>query len=167
MATVNQADWSRLSRVRAWTPLREITESVQPIHDDLYRVVDELYVLATPITRDLQEGDQRAPFVTMLFWAPSDGAARRAALNAIDVDDGAFGTPPSVLWTNSEPPTYSLLLRSAGALGEGGQAERATYAEDGRFVHKVIDTGSCRFYFRERVVHGAERPYAVGMILPD
>ena len=167
MAAMNEGDWSKLCHLPAWIPICELDWDTTLVESDVYRIGEGAYALAQPITRDLREGDPRAPFLTVLYWAPSDGAVRRVALNHIDDDDGAEATPPRVLWMNAELPTYGVLLRAGRAHAEEGCTERATYAADGRFVHKVIDFGNRQFYFRQVDVNLSERPYAVGVLLSD
>jgi hypothetical protein len=166
MPPLSENEWTMLRQTPAWTSLRDFKEEASLIGRGLYRIGAKAYALAVPITRDLLEGDPRAPFLTRIYWAPSDGAAERAALNRVDLDDGASGSPPQSLCASTGCPTYRSLLEFGRLEAKGGPTERATYASDGRFVHKVIDLGDRHFYFRKLDVDDAEVPYAIGVVLP-
>lgn len=165
MATVSEDNWAVLCRTPPWTPLRDLNGDAILVERNLYRVGRSAYAVAVPITQDLVEGDPRAPFLTIIYWAPSDGAARRVALNRVDTDDGATGMPPQSLCVRVGVPTYSSILEAGRLNAKGGPTERATYASDGRFVHKVIDLENRRFCFRGVDVDDAETPYAIGVVL--
>lgn len=159
MAAVTRTDWDRLLQLPGWTPLREVPNPVL-IAPTLYRLSEGAYVLAQDYNRALED-DPGAPFVTELLWASSDGAARRAAMDDIDADDGASSVPPPSLWHKGNAPSYASVLREAGK-----QAEYATYRLDDRFVHKVVDLGGSRFFFRSLQFDEEERPYAIAFQLP-
>lgn len=167
MATMRDDDWKALRAVPAWTPLRDLGWQTTHVGSELYYLGDSTYVLAQPITRSLETGHPDAPFVTMLFWATSHGAARRAALNQVDADDGATGAPPAVLCPTTDLPTYRALLEAARSHGKRRIIERATYAADGRFVHKLIDFLESQFYFRKVEIDPGEMPYVIAFPFPD
>jgi hypothetical protein len=136
------------------------------VRDDLYSLGEEAYVLALPHTYDFRSDAPGAPFVTMLYWAPSLGAAQRAALNRVDLDDLAQGPVPDHFGVELGEVTYGS-LRVSPRQRKSGLRERATYDASGRFVHKVIDLGDRQLLFRDLEISEAERAYAIAIVLPD
>lgn len=163
MAAVVQ-DWNRLRQVRCWTSLTSISPGAQLVSENLYLIGNDAYALALPSAFGVEVSrDAPPPFVTVLYWARSNGAACRAAQGRIDADDGASGVPPKELWPGKEEPTYVGVRSVARKLGLRTLLERGTYASDGRFIHLVVSVAGLDFCFRENVVQPSDTPYAVGL----
>lgn len=155
-------DWN-LYRTVAWeTPIRALAPHPTAIGPELYRIADEVYALAFP---DRSEGTLQGepPFVSILYWAASDGAARRAAIRDVDSDDGAVSPPPAALWGEAGAPDYRSLRAYGRASRPGGILERASYRMDGRFIHGVLDLGATEYYFREPEIDDGAVPYAIAL----
>lgn len=163
MATITP-DWDRLRALPCWTPLVEVSEAARSLGSNLYQLGEETYALALPeIYGSKAPKGQRAPFVTVVYWAASDGSARRAAGCDVDADDGGTGIPPVALWPSETPPTYGELTVVARQLGRGGIVERATYGNRGQFVHIVVAVNRHEYCFRKNVLRASDTPYAVSL----
>lgn len=158
---VGKVDWNRLTELRSWTPLTEVSSAAERVGDLLFRVGPMQYVIAVPYNERF-ERTENAPFVTILLWAPTDGAAKRAKLMEIEADDLAVSPPPEVLLPKSASSTYGSIVQT---LRKGGSPveEWADYrvAKDGAFVHRTLSAPPHAFHFRSREEDQGEPCYAI------
>jgi hypothetical protein len=157
------ADWTHWMEFKAWTPLRDAKLQANLIAEGLYRIGPHAYAVVVEYNESLEPKDPRAPFIALLMWAPSDGAAKRAALGVAELDDGVVGNPPPEIALGEANATYERMLRAKGPGAISPPVREATYRgkPDRNFVHRVINFGRLEFYFRGRDPDPNERAYAV------
>lgn len=158
----------QLAHLRAWTPLRLVTESASAVDDGLFHVADGIFLIAQPYNRRLIR-DEQGPFVTMALWAPSAGAAKRAALGKLEEDDGASGEAPHWMSVGQQANTYRAIVECARRADLDRFGERAIYrvVPDGAFLHWVVALDNRSFLFRNLEPSADEAPYAVRLDLHD
>ena len=159
---------SRILELTRWIPLSDLGLETHPIEDGLLGLGEGFYVVTRPHNAELKRDDPRAPFISMICWAPSEGATRRAAFENIDADDGAEGTAPSALVFGWEDLTHGGLVKRANQ-ERRKFLEHASYNVgdgSGRFIHKDLDFGSVHVLFRSHRIKARELPYAIA-ILPQ
>jgi hypothetical protein len=156
--------WSELKRFASWTPLRQFPAPLHFLSDGLAMISDCSFFYVVPYNRQLIKTPE-APYITLLIWAQSPGAALRAMDRQIAKDDGSttFQPPPELL-LSPDSATYGSILRQARVRGDVSVMEHASYriADDRAFIHRAISVGSeFEFYFRGRENDHGEKPYAI------
>ena len=159
--TGNEA-WRRLCSVACWTPLSVVGVPCAPVRDTLYRCGEDAFVLAMPYRADLVRDPDNGPFVTVVIWAVSEGAARRVCLLEREQDDDAPGAPPAAMLPPSCTPTYGCVLEAVRILG-AAPVESASYrvASDGAFLYRSIAVGRWSYHFRGRDDDSGETPFVI------
>ena len=108
---IDDATWDWIFALRAWQPLKALPWPLTPAFAEAYRLAPDVYVYAVPYDPKLNPTTPGDSFATMFFWAPTEGAARRALGREIDADDGTSPCePPSRLLLGSNG-TYSAIAR--------------------------------------------------------
>ena len=97
-------------------PLREVSGPTRQLAENLYSIGPELYVFVHEMNSRFEHDPVGGPFVTLAIWAPSDGAARRAALDDLQADDGAEAPVPESVsfgWgeTRDDESPYAAVMR--------------------------------------------------------
>jgi hypothetical protein len=162
MAAIATMDWNDLKRLRCWTPLANVSPSAEALGDRLFRLGPGQYVLAVPYDKDFARSEG-APFVTIVLWSETNGAARRASLMEIEADEWKDVSPPPELLLPDGPTTYGDIARALKTGDHGAFQETASYriARDGAFVDRTIATPASTFHFRKRQDDPADRCYAI------
>ena len=133
------------------------------LSSSVYKVGQGVYLTLSAFK---PSGLERAaePNVVGTLWAPDDGAVRRALLMDVEADNGAIAAPPPTFLPSPDVrANYGAIFDSL----KGGKPrvlqEFAAYriATDGRFIHRVIETERCCYYFRGARDDDAEAPYAI------
>src|SRR4051812_23867681 len=145
--------WSELKRFASWTPLRQFPTPLHFLSDGLAMISDCSFFYVVPYNRQLIKTAE-GPYITLLIWAQSPGAALRATESQIEKDDGSANfQPPPELLLSPDAATYGSILRQVPDRGDVSVMEHADYriAGDGAFVHRTISVGyEFEFYFRGR-----------------
>src|SRR5262249_40143882 len=131
--------------------------------NNVLQVDADIYAFVVPYNEKLETGAPGAPFATMVAWAESPGAARRALSREVEADPGPSGKPaPNELLPAAHARTYAEVLAAARTAKTRAQ-QYATYrvGSDGAFVHRVIDCGRTVYCFRSTGPDDTERPYAI------
>jgi hypothetical protein len=154
-------DWKRAKAIRCWTPIEEAVSTVIAVEDKLFQIGPTQYVICTPYREDLVSVPG-GHFVTVLYWATSEGAARRAVLHQIERDDRQAGMPPAELIPSPDATSYGEILDKL-RLGAVPFRESASYriATDGAFIDRRISTQTQSFHFRGRDDDDGETCYAI------
>jgi hypothetical protein len=139
-------DLSYVLNLRAWTPLLEVCEKdTKLVMEGVYEVAPNIYLRTQRYNQNLEEGDVRAPFITMAYWAPSIECLQRIVLN-----------DPSFKAVESKSPPFELSSGTNGMYSELSEkiistnercAEKATYSNLGLFVKRVISIGRFSYCF--------------------
>jgi hypothetical protein len=155
-------DWPGLKTLRAWTPLSEVPASATHLGGVLYKLAPSVYVTCVSYNRRLEEVEGGL-FVTMVLWAETDGAARRAQLMEIEADQHADVHPPPEMLLRGQPVIYGEILRELKRGNYGEFREWADYrvATDGAFVQRTVNIPPLSFYFRKLEEDDSERCYAI------
>ena len=155
-------NWNRLKELRCWTPLVQVSPSAERLGDGLFRLDPTQYVIAVPYNEQFERTD-RAPFVTILLWAETDGAAKRAKLMDIEADEKSHVTPPAELLLPGQSVAYGDIVKELRRGQHGTYQETASYriAKDGAFVDRNIATPILSFHFRKREDDPTDRCYAI------
>ena len=163
-------DWEALKAIPCWTPLSSLEiEGVMPIADNLYCIGPEAYIFAH--NDILRETKKRGPYMTILLWADSDGAAKRAMLMDIESDKGSTGLlpPPEMLYAKN-CITYGELknhLKKIGILTPYIQTAGYRIARDGAFVASSVSPNNWEFMYRNLKVKPSDTPFAIQFRLLD
>lgn len=156
--------WSELKQFASWTPLRQFPTPLHFLSDGLVMISDSSFFYVVPYNRQFIKTPE-APYITLLIWAQSPGAALRAMDSQIEQDDGSTNCqPPPELLLSPDSVTYGSILRQARIRGDLSVLEHASYrsADDGAFIHRTISVGSeFEFHFRGRENDDGEKPYAI------
>jgi hypothetical protein len=155
-------DWSKISSIPAYAPAFELFPSAVHIEGTLYQLDETSYFLASDLNHKL-EPTPGGPFIMSLLWAVDQGAARRAALNQIELDTCHIVVlPPSWLLPDQSKPTYGSIRQGVIDSGASGFLETADYriATDGAFIHRSISSRGREYFFRT-TDGDEEHPYAI------
>jgi hypothetical protein len=122
-----------------WTPLRELSIDTRKLSENVRKIEDCKYLVV--VESDLAGNAEDGPYVTMIAWAETDGAALRAIDGALEADARQSKTqePPIVLLPGEAASTYGVIIVRLKKLGES-ILESGEYriASDGAFLHKVV-----------------------------
>jgi|SRR5580704_19277816 hypothetical protein len=170
---MQQLDWNELKKIRRWTPLCEIPYISSRVGYKLFSLDEQAYLVAVSQNREFEV--DREPYVTVIMWAESEGAARRSVLLEIerDVDRIPPVSPPVEMLLPSAALTYGELASELMHSGASGRTtEHASYRlTDGKFQELVIDTaleagtGRFKFCFRNLRPDAWDVPYTIKYIL--
>lgn len=162
MAEIGTVDWGLLKGIRCWRPIAEVAPSPEPLGDRLFRLGPQQYVVAVPYNQRFERTEE-SPFATIAFWAPTDGAAKRAILMQIEDDEQSEADAPVEMLLPGAPTTYGDIERELKTGRHGTYQQTASYriAKDGAFVDRQIIAGPYTFHFRSREDDPSERPYAI------
>jgi hypothetical protein len=156
------ASWQDLLDLRTWTPLRQTGIETTRLSENVRRVSRGKYLVV--VESDLSGDVAGGPYVTMVAWAETDGAALRAVDAALerDAEPDHDQMPPPELLPEPTASGYATILSALKRRGES-VLESGEYriATDGAFLHKVIRATAATYYFRSPVEIGDEKPFAV------
>ncbi len=165
MRSITSIDWARLLAVPRWSPLAALGVEAVGLGGTLYKISSGAYL--TCVQHDAQLHPVRGHLLTAVWWAASDGAARRAQLMEIEADDLVVEPPPDALLPQAGSHTYGSIIR---ALRDTGRAfdEWADYriAKDGAFVHRTLNAPPHAFHFRRPEEDRSDACYAIQYRLP-
>lgn len=118
------------------------------------------YLVTANHFRDLSPSEE--PIISLVVWAPSPNALRRAFDQNIEEDDGVLGIPPEEMLLAQRANTWESIQTAAKQLGIKF-LESASYriTTDGAFIHKQLESRTYRVYFRSRHINPNEHPYAI------
>ena len=154
-------NWELLKTYTNWSSLATLPFEWAQLNNELVTIGPHAYYFINPLNQQFVV-DAGSPYVTLLFWAQSDGAVRRAACREIGADDPSNDSfPPHEMLLRAGSQTYADILRDAKSGRFGRYSEHATYTSGGLFVHKTISLRSLQFHFRNVAIEAAEIPYAV------
>ncbi len=157
-----------LTWFKPWIPLQHVPFAVRCAGDGLYAVNESTYLFAVPYNR-LFEEDELAPYVTLVMFAPTLGAAERCMHGKLDADTAEPLNVDDLPRLGINDWSYESLNRQPRCI------ESAQYNKDGKFIHvklswKSPDTGDrIEAFFRERKLKSSHQPYAImfkGPLLP-
>ena len=149
--------WSKLADVVGQVELRAF------LGKSLYRLHSGIYLQVSSFRNKEFTQSSDAPFVTGIFFAPDDGAVRRATALAIEEDTGAPLVLQPKLFPGETAFEYGSILEELLRMRPKTLQETASYriAKDGKFVHRTIETECYTFYFRGAEHNDREPPYTV------
>jgi hypothetical protein len=155
-------NWNGLKELRCWTPLAEVSQSAERLGDLLFCIGPAQYVIAVPHNEQFDR-TEKAPFVTILLWAETDGAARRAKLMDVEADEKGHVAPPAELLLPGQSVAYGDIVKELRRGQHGTYQETASYriAKDGAFVDRNIATPVLTFHFRKREDDPTDPCYAI------
>jgi hypothetical protein len=155
-------DWRSAKQCLPWCPLSDFPFEASLLSGGLLRVGSDAFVFTVPYDQHLAK-TPLAPYVTLLVWAPSEGAALRALESEIEKDDGVSGEPPPEMLFDPNAKTYAAIVRAAKQQYGGEFSEHASYriATDGAFIQKSVSAGPFEYCFRSPSRVGAEAPFAI------
>ncbi|WP_173061345.1 hypothetical protein [Sulfurimicrobium lacus] len=136
-------------------------EEATSVTENIYQV-QGAYLMTAHHFQDLSPAKE--PIITLVIWAPSIGALKRAFAFDVDNDDDAVGEPPQELLLAPGATTWRSILDIAKAQGIR-LLESASYRimTDGAFVHRQLESRNYRVYFRSRHDNPGESPYAIAI----
>ena len=167
-------DWDELKCIPSYAPLAELPYVRKQLDERLFQLREDIYLAAVP-TNPIGERD-RGPYVTMVMWAESEGAAKRSFNGDVEADvSQPFSSPPAEILLPGAALTYGEII---AALKERGLYESSLrYAKyrmtDGIFINAIIDTQvdnggrRYRFCFRSPECEESAVPYAIHHVLKD
>ena len=134
-------------KLNAWTPFFDICENnTNSVMENVYEVGENIYLRTQRYNKNFEEGDIRAPFVTLAYWSPSLEGLKRIVLNDPSfclVEPLAFLPAEISLGTNG---LYSELCQKI-ITEDQGIAEKAIYSNKVIFVRRVISIGRFSYCF--------------------
>ena len=161
MGMTDEATWMEMTSLPCWSPLSGLPAPPTLLAEGLYQWSENAFLLAMPYGADLVRDPARGPFITIVAWAVSPGAARRVYLDEWEGDDGVTVAPPPFVLPPSCEPRYPILLERAKA-GRASALESASYrSPDGVFISKSISAVEWRYYFRSPHIESHEMPFVV------
>jgi hypothetical protein len=156
-------DWSYLGQIVGFPRLDVFAPHTSLVARGLFRLGEDVYLYTVPHDHRLRNASNGARFVSMVLWAETEGAARRALLGEVEADlrDGTR-RPPGELLPAGAAGMYGD-IRAALRAEKQEMREFAEYriATDGVFLHRVIQSESTLYYFRNDESDETERPFAV------
>ena len=152
--------WNELKNY-IWKPLSNLPENVAPVTADIYQS-GAAYLMTAPYFKDISPSEE--PVITLVIWAPSVGALKRAFDFGLEEDDGVVGEPPQEMLLAPNANTW-VTIREAGNNQGIKFLESASYRimTDGAFIHRELESRNYRAYFRSRHNKPNERPYAIAV----
>lgn len=152
--------YTELHNTKAWTPLVQFPVKYSKIDDHLVYLGAGIYGRTRDVNARLQ-ADPLAPFLARLFWASSEGAARRIADMQIEADDGANNNLPSLLAFGLSEVTVTN-LRTLAKERSLQTFESAAYRvmPDGKLVSWTLRVENLEYCFRTGKCE-TEPPYGV------
>jgi hypothetical protein len=155
-------NWAELMGFTDWKPLAQLPWPTTMLSDGLRQISSNAFVFVVPYNRML-ESDGDGPYITLLWWAQSPGAARRAADGILEADDGVDGElPPGELLIEGAR-SYGDLLTAVKRTCPSGSIESASYDTQGRFLHAQIWAANFKFYFRDQRTPADGLPFAISV----
>ena len=166
MAAVVTPTWDDLVGLNSWTLLSKSGIAAQPLGGSLFKIDDGKYIVCVPYdARMAPLADDYS--ITIVVWAETDGAARRAVLQDLEADVRESTLPPHAMTLNG-CVRYGDLAAAAKAGGLGSVLESASYRfSDGKFSDRRITLPVWTFHFRGQRNNAQEKVYAVQRRLPD
>jgi hypothetical protein len=152
-----------LKKIKEWSSLNDIGLPYHNLGDVLYKLYSQIYVIAVPYNKSFIT-DERIPYVTLLMWAQTDGAAKRSELMEIKADIKENNdNPPSEMLPPNGAETYGDIINELKKGYYGEFYEHADYriAKDGAFIQRVIETLEYKFCFRKNDNDNSEIPYVI------
>lgn len=162
MAIERPEGWPELLRLRLWTPLSEVDLHTLAISENVRKIKPTQYVFV--VDSDLHGDETRTPYITMIMWAGSDGAALRAADGDLEADTKSVPDVevPRILLPDRAFPEYESILKGLKTSGED-VLESGEYriASDGAFIQRVIRGRRGTYCFRSPEDDATEKPFAI------
>lgn len=152
--------WNEL-RMYAWKPLSRLPEQATPVTENIYQV-GAAYLLTVPYFKDFTPSEE--PVITLVIWALSVGALKRAFNFDIEEDDGVSGEPPQEMLLAPGATTWET-IRDAGEVQCIQFTDSASYriATDGASIHRQLGSRSYSAYFRSRHDTHTECSYVIAV----
>jgi len=160
-------EWERFKKIPAWTPLTSLRlgKSVR-INQDIYKVATNAYffIVSEVVGRS---SPTNGPFVTILVWAQSDGAVRRAMSREIEADTDQPARAvriPSEMKPEEQCNTYGDIIDFLEKTeNKWPFSETSSYriATDGKFICRKVVFNNWVFMFRNSERKGSEAPFAI------
>jgi hypothetical protein len=156
-------NWHDLIQWPAFQSVATLAPSAMAVAGDVWMLGEHMYLFTVPYNERAEVGAPGAPFVTMVAWAESKGAIRRALL--LEIEEDAIdrdATLPLELMPASGASSYGQILTEARHKRRSVR-EYASYriATDGAFIDRAIECGQFVYCFRSRESDDSERPYAI------
>lgn len=159
--------WSQLKRLPKWISISDIDLSYDMISPALFRVAPAAYVVAVDAPRGGRIKED-GPFLSMIAWAESDGAAKRMVNFDIEGDQAdaeQHSSPPEAMLYHG-CRTFGELIRRLREKGLTNYVYNGSYriSTDGKFVFRQVsgkDLEGFRYYFRSPDDDYSEKPFAI------
>lgn len=165
MALMDSTRWEEMLRLRVWTPLLATALTAKYLSANVRKVGDQRYLFV--VDSDATGDDKASPYITMVMWAETDGAALRAADGTLEADvELPLAIPAPILLPQGSSPEYGSILDGLRRRGEN-VLESAEYriASDGAFLHKAIQGDRGSYLFRRTDIVASEKPFAITLRL--
>ena len=162
MAVSARLGWRDLLRLREWMPLAAVPVETVGLSENVRKIEAGKYLVV--VESNLVGEMAHGPYVTMVAWAESDGAAVRAIDGALEADKERTEVtpPPDELLPEVGAAAYVPII---GALKKKGEPvlESGEYriGSDGAFLHKVIRSSCAAYYFRSPEPLENEAPFSI------
>jgi len=152
-----------------WNELRKhLGKGISTLPEMPVKVTDRIYqagpafLMTSNTLKDFSPSDE--PIITLIIWAPSAGALKRAFNGDIESDDGISGIPPNEMLISPTANTWGTIKEQAKELGIKF-LESASYRimTDGAFIQKQLQSRTYRAYFRSRNTKFNEHPYVIAV----
>jgi len=148
-------DWETLIGLKNPTPLAQLGIEPEHVVFSLWRIAEDAYV-----------SEMRPPpaALRIVYWAGSEGAARRCVAHQVEADqDRRPIIPPAELLLGANGPTYGDIEKAAKAAGLNPGSSGPTWGgPECVFIHyDLIVKPSHTFYFRGPKPSKKEVPYAI------
>lgn len=152
--------WEQLSRIKSWTPLKELPVKAKLVMDNLYQLSESSFVLTVESPHISGHKEEDGPFITVAGICANSGVAKRSMLHILDSDDGSQLEiiPSSIL--NYTDGTYGSLSELSIEFG-GHETGSYSRIPESKFVHKVIHVKGLEFCFRSNKDNDNEPVYAI------
>ena len=159
-----RSTWEALKAIPLWAPLSSLgIKGLSPIAEDLYRISPQIYLFAHH--EILTEAKVPGPYVTILLWAESDGAAKRAMLQDLEADkDRSNLAPPAEMLYQTGCVTYRQLIAHLKHIGKfQPYTVTGSYRiiKGGDFTATHVNVDNWVFMFRSQKVKAEEPPFAI------
>jgi hypothetical protein len=132
-------------KIKAWTPLRAVAANASEVLPKVFALSENLFVQTQPYGAQGQKDLPDAPFITVLYWAPSVQVLKRIVSRDPSVLIAVVTTPPSELVSGTDG-TYSE-LKGRIPQSRSKIAETGAYDLKGRFLYKQINVPPFTWYF--------------------
>jgi hypothetical protein len=152
--------WSELKRYIG-KPISTLPQKPEAVTESILRL-GPAYLFTIPDFVDLSPSNE--PIISLVIWAPSVGAVKRAFERAIEEDDASVAEPPQEMLLVPNANTWAKILAEGKSQNikflESGSYRIMT---DGAFIHKQLESRHYRAYFRSPTIDANELPYAIAV----